>query len=308
MIGAILQVLSSGIGCRFISSPQQGFRDIGVVRGGAIDTWSAQKANLLVGNDNFDHCLEIPYGPIKLMIKQSCLVAIVGYGFQLKVNGESQPLNHSLLLANGDKIELLNTQNSGTSYLAVCGGIKPQHNDRKAYNLEKDDHLFQNKKTIPKPFLSSKGVRLELLDSNLRVLPGPEIGNIEKDIVTAFFESSWRIDRMSNRMGIRLSSTLSAIGTKPMPSLRSHAVVPGTLQMSNANSCIALMADCQTTGGYPRIASIIEADLWKLAQLAVNTEISFNACSPDDARDELLSKTYAINRLSYASSHQKSLR
>lgn len=308
MMEAMLQVLSPGIGCRIISSPLQGFRDIGVVSGGAIDTWSAQKANLLVGNDNFYPCLEIPYGPIKFLTKRSCLVAIVGYGFRLKINGESQPLNHSLLLENGDKVELLSTQNSGTSYLAICGGIKPLLNDSSAYSLEKNDFLFQNRKTIIKPSLSSKGVRLELLDTRLHVLPGPEIDIVERDIIASFFNSPWRIDRAGNRMGIRLFSTHSASSAKPMPSLRSHAVVPGTLQMSSANSCIALMADCQTTGGYPRIASIIEADIWKLAQLTVNTEISFSVCSSDNAQHELLKKTHEINRLSYASNHQKNLR
>ncbi len=86
--------------------------------------------------------------------------------------------------------------------------------------------------------------------------------------------------------------------------LSSHAVVPGTVQLPSQNEPIVLMADAQTTGGYPRIACVIQADLRQLAQLPRNAEITFQRCNAATAQQALHRQRALINRVKFALLHR----
>lgn len=116
----------------------------------------------------------------------------------------------------------------------------------------------------------------------VRVLRGPEYASFNAAAHHALWNAEWIVTPNSNRMGYRLSGpTLIPHETKE---LLSHAVLPGTVQVPPNGQPILLMGDAQTAGGYPKIGSVITADLWLLAQTRLNTPLRFVECSLAEAR------------------------
>ena len=116
---------------------------------------------------------------------------------------------------------------------------------------------------------------------SIRVLRGPEYESFTASAHEALWSDEWRVTPQSNRMGYRLAGT--ALTREAQSELLSHAVLPGTIQVPPSGQPIVLLADAQTTGGYPRIGAVIQADLWKLAQLRLNGSVRFVPSSREQA-------------------------
>ncbi|MFC5429063.1 biotin-dependent carboxyltransferase family protein [Paraburkholderia denitrificans] len=119
----------------------------------------------------------------------------------------------------------------------------------------------------------------------VRALRGPEYDSFTPEAQDAFWSEEWRVTPNSNRMGYRLSGT--ALARESGVDLLSHAVLPGTVQVPPNGQPIVLMSDAQTTGGYPKIGSVIRADLWKLAQVRLMGGVCFVPTTPALARKAL---------------------
>lgn len=306
---AALEIVNAGIGNSLQSSPAVGMRDLGLTSGGPLDSWSLQRANLLVGNQRFAQCIEVLLAPLTLIANQNVRVAIVGYGFELRINNLATPINHNMQLSAGDKLELRNSAQSGVAYISLAGGMKLYTGEPSRQKSDTSNRLLNSgaqiahEEFIPEAqVLTGKGIRPEGIDPTLRAIAGPETKILPAKIVEHFWQGEWQIARSRNRMGARLNSATEEnhSGDSEIPSMLSHGVLPGTIQVTSAEQCIGLLADCQTTGGYPRVASIIEADLWKLAQLPVDSKVRFEHCSIEQAIKALQKKHHEINRLAIA--------
>jgi 5-oxoprolinase (ATP-hydrolysing) subunit C len=132
----------------------------------------------------------------------------------------------------------------------------------------------------------------------VRVLPGPEYERFSDAAHDAFWSDEWLVTPNSNRMGYRLSGTTLARNEKI--DLLSHAVMPGTIQVPPNGQPIVLMSDAQTTGGYPKIGSVIYADLWKLAQIRLNGAVRFVPTTPHEARAALLEERQYLRQIDAA--------
>jgi allophanate hydrolase subunit 2 len=115
------------------------------------------------------------------------------------------------------------------------------------------------------------------MGSSIRVIPGPESDGFAPDWHDSLLKASWKVTHQSNRMGYRLQGP--ALLRRATEELKSHAVFPGAIQVPPGGAPIVLMADAQTTGGYPRIAAVIAADQWRLAQIAPGASIQFELCT-----------------------------
>lgn len=116
----------------------------------------------------------------------------------------------------------------------------------------------------------------------IRMLPGLEYDQFEADAQQALWQADWTVTPNSNRMGFRLEGP--ALARRPgAPELLSHGVVPGVMQVPPGGQPIVLMADAQTTGGYPKIGVIIEADLWRLAQAPLGAAVRFHRVGLEEA-------------------------
>ncbi|GAB7524302.1 5-oxoprolinase subunit C family protein [Paraburkholderia sp. 2C] len=132
----------------------------------------------------------------------------------------------------------------------------------------------------------------------VRVLPGPEYERFSDAAHDAFWSDEWLVTPNSNRMGYRLSGT--ALERNEKVDLLSHAVMPGTIQVPPNGQPIVLLSDAQTTGGYPKIGSVIYADLWKLAQVRLNGAVRFVPTTPHEARAALLEERQYLRQIDAA--------
>jgi len=151
-----------------------------------------------------------------------------------------------------------------------------------AHQTERVIFIFRTPLNLPtREFSHSAGVRQLLWGNRVRVIPGPEYHEFSRESGQAFWRTGWTLSAQSNRMGYRLQGRqLHRPGGRE---LLSHAVLPGTIQVTNGGQPVVLMADAQTTGGYPRIGAVISADLYHLAQIRPGEPIHFVHCTPEDA-------------------------
>ncbi len=130
-------------------------------------------------------------------------------------------------------------------------------------------------------FMEAQGVKQLLWGNRIRALPGPGSGQVDTHSQDAFWRSPWQLSPQSNRMGYRLQGQLLKRTTDR--ELLSHGLLPGVVQVPHNGQPIVLMNDAQTTGGYPRIACIIEADMYHLAQIPLGQPIHFVQCHLEEA-------------------------
>ena len=115
-------------------------------------------------------------------------------------------------------------------------------------------------------------------DAGARAAGSPDYASFAADSQQAFWDEEWLVTANSNRMGYRLAG-VELVRERPAE-LLSHAVLPGTIQVPPNGQPIVLMHGAQTTGGYPKIGTVIRADLWKLAQARLNLPIRFVRTTP----------------------------
>ena len=147
----------------------------------------------------------------------------------------------------------------------------------------------------PHPLSGQRGCRSPDWTPLLRALPGPDYASFSPSAQAAFWQRQWTVTPQSNRMGMRLRGT-PLLRRQPIE-LLSHAVLPGVVQVPPDGQPIVLMADAQTTGGYPCIASVIQADQWKLAQARPGARLRFVPCTTSEARQALRQQVQAGLRL-----------
>lgn len=268
-----------------------GYRRYGVGWCGALDGLALTLANRLVGNPDAAAGLEITLGPAQLRFHAPAHIALAGADCAATLDGAVIPRGWSVPVKAGQTLQLQVPSTGMRAYLAVAGGIAvtPAMASRstdlnagfggwQGRALRSGDYLPLGTPQRPP---ARRGLRLPPITPCVRALPGPEYGDFSAASQAGFWQSAWQIGAQSNRMGYRLQSAAALIGDTP--ELRSHAVLPGVVQVPPNGQPILLMADAQTTGGYPKIATVIETDLWMLAQLRPGSTLRFAPCTLEAA-------------------------
>lgn len=260
-----------------------GWRHLGVAECGALDAPSLMLANKLVGNSVDAAGLEIVIGIVEIEFHRDSWIAICGANFGAQLDGKLLAKAWRHRARAGQILRLNGAQKEARTYLAIDGGIDvalelgSRSTDLQAgfgggtgRALQRGDQLPLG---APCHFDCILGVQQRVWTPEIRALPGPEIDQFSTQTRKAFWQHAWRLSPQSNRMGARLLG--QALQHKTAHDMLSHAVLPGVVQVPPNGLPIVLMADAQTTGGYPRIACVIEADLWKLAQTPVGANFCF---------------------------------
>lgn len=275
-----------------------GHRRHGVVVGGAMDRRSHAVANILVGNDPGAATVEMTLMGAALRFEAEALIALAGGGMRGAIGGEPVPVRRPVLVPKGAELRFTPTNIGCRTYLAVAGGIAvpPVLGSRSTYlraglgglegrALKAGDRLPAGAPTAlgerlrkllaaergDRPFATTGWSAASDLDPSLRrsphvrVLPGLQATAFDRDSLAAFHGERFTISPRSDRMGYRLDGPELRL-SQPRD-LLSEAVTTGTVQVPPESKPIVLMADAQTTGGYPRIAQVIDADLPVLGQL-----------------------------------------
>lgn len=288
----MFEVLQPGVQTTVQDLGRPGLRHLGVAGGGALDVPALQRANALLGNAPGAPGLEVVLGPLSLRFVAAGWLAITGADFAATLDGRALAPGYRAPFAPGQVLQLQAQARQGArAYLALGGGlvvpavlggsgtdVQAGFGGWQGRALRRGDRLAWG---AAAPLQRRLGLEPVLASSTLRALPGPDHTAFGIRARQVFWDSEWRLSPNSNRMGARLSGpSLPRPGLSELPS---HAVLPGDVQVPPAGQPIVLMADAQSTGGYPRIASVIQADLWQLAQTPVGQPLRFVAVSREQA-------------------------
>lgn len=288
----MLKIIRAGIHTSVQDGGRHGLRQSGISGCGALDEPALHIANLLVGNAPGDAALEITLGQCDIEFTRSGWFALTGAACQATLDDRAVWTGWRLPVKAGQRLKLGLPRRGMRSYLAVTGGLDVPEvmgsysTDLKAgigglegRLLRTGDELAVRPSSCT--FRESRGVKQLLFGNRLRALPGPEYHEFSATAEEMYWRTPWHLSQDSNRMGYRLQGQKLARTTDR--EMLSHGLLPGVVQVPHSGQPIVLMNDAQTTGGYPRIACVIDADLWHLAQLRPGEPVHFVPCSHDEA-------------------------
>lgn len=288
----MLNIIRAGMYTTVQDGGRHGFRQSGISHCGALDKPAMQIANLLVGNDANAPVLEITLGQVVIEFEADGWFALTGASCEARLDNHLVWTGWRLPMKAGQRLTLNRPQHGMRSYLAVAGAIDvPEVMGSHSTDLKVgigglEGRLLKDGDRLAtgepqRQFLGAQGVKQLLWGNRIRALPGPEYHEFDAVSQDSFWRSPWHLSPQSNRMGYRLQGQPLTRTTER--ELVSHGLLPGVVQVPHNGQPIVLMNDAQTTGGYPRIACIIEADMYHLAQIPLGQPIHFIQCSLEEA-------------------------
>ncbi|RWR01131.1 hypothetical protein ED28_15245 [[Pantoea] beijingensis] len=288
----MLKIIRAGISTSLQDAGRTGWRQYGIGSSGALDLPAMKTANLLVGNPQDSAVLEITLGQFCAEFRRDGWVALTGACCKAEIDGKSVWTGWRTAVKAGQRLTMALPTRGMRSYLAVGGSfalsplLGSVSTDLKAGFGGQHGRRVEDGDVIPlghaeRSFTKAVGVRQLLWGNRLRALPGPEYHEFSRESQETFWRTAWKLSPQSNRMGYRLQGGPVIRNTDR--ELLSHGLLPGVVQVPPNGLPIVLMADAQTTGGYPRIACVIEADLHHLAQIRLGDPIHFVLCTLEEA-------------------------
>src|SRR4029077_17547708 len=283
---------------------REGFGPMGVSPSGAADPVALRIGNRLVGNAESAAGLEMTLLVGTFVLPERAVVALTGANFGARLDNGSIEMWSSLEVQPGQTLRTGPTRAGARCYLSVKGGI-----DVKLFLGSASTHLLSGlggfegrslrKGDVLRIRAANGGFRtfrktkvagraLEKLSPRrvLRVTAGPQSDWFTEEVQKVFYGNTFRVAEESNRMGLRLEG--AAISTPSGGEMISEGVSLGAVQITASGLPIILFVEQQTTGGYPKIANVISADLSSLGQLRPRDEIRFERVELDTARALLL--------------------
>lgn len=284
-----------------------GYRDIGVSASGAMDPLAVRIGNSLLGNDEGAAVLEIQTFPFCLRFDRRAVFVVSGSDGAPLLDGIEKLSWCAHHAEAGQVLELRQPPKLARAYVCIAGGldIAPVMGSRSTSlrggfgghggrPLEKGDRIAIGDDTgllavppsglaVVEPLVALADVFPQSTDGTVlvRALPAGEHGLFARD-GAAFWSQTWRISARSDRTGYRLSG--DPIMPTDVVEMRSHGVVPGVIQVPPGGEPIVQMSDANTAGGYPKIAGVIECDLWRLGQARIGSRLRFVRSTHAQAR------------------------
>jgi antagonist of KipI len=282
----------------------------GVPPGGAMDRFAQRAANLLAGNEEGAATLECTLSGPQLIALEPCVVAITGADFDPDVNDESVPMWTGIFLSEGDELSFAGRRSGARAYIAVSGGIEGDRwlGSLSTYLLAARGGMHGRLLTAGDviavagrpgaPAISGRHLAQDLrppyTDHTLRAIPGPHIKRLGIEGRKTLFGSPFKVSRDADRMAYRLEGRmLDASGDE----LLSFGLTSGAVQVPGSGLPILLMADHQTAGGYPVVATVASASIPVAAQLLPGDEVRFAEVSIEVALRMRASQRAALDSL-----------
>jgi antagonist of KipI len=304
-----LSIIKPGLLDTIQDMGRNGYGSWGINPGGAMDRYAAQVANLLVGNCGNEPVIEVHFPGPQILFEQNTLIAVTGADFSATVNDETIPRWQPVVVRKNTVLQFSSLVEGARCYISVHGGyccdkwLNSYSTNLKAgvggwhgQALKKGDELSFKENTIYFAGLLKEESNFEVLPwrvntekvyrwpHEIGIIPGHEWDRLSSQSQENFIQNNFLIHPSSDRMGYQLSG--GPLTMEQPIELVSSAVSFGTVQLLPNGQMIVLMADHQTTGGYPRIAHVISAHLPKLAQLRPCDTIQFKRM--DTAAAEIL--------------------
>ncbi|PYZ91630.1 KipI antagonist [Salipaludibacillus keqinensis] len=318
---SMLRIEEPGLHTTIQDKGRYGYQQFGIVPSGPMDPYAYRMANLLVGNDDGEAAIESTMIGPSLLFLENSVIAVTGANLSPTLDGKKIPMWGSVYVHKGQELRFGKPKHGARAYIALAGGIQSETTleSRSTYTKAKlgglkgealgggdelpgmdiPDTELQNRKG---KFLSEDLRPFYQSHHMVRVIPDVQEGYFTKESLQTFYTHSYKISPQSDRMGYRLQG--QEIEHKQSAEILSDAVAFGSIQVPSDGNPIVLLADRQTTGGYPKIGTIISHDLWKVAQLLPGQTLSFQRSSVDEGHRWLKYENNLYKKLHMAV-HQK---
>ena len=312
-----LKILKAGILDTIQDEGRFGYQHLGINPGGAMDLLAMQTANLLTGNEMNKPVIEFFYPAAEIYFEKNALIAITGANFSPTLNGQRIKNGVPVMVKKKSVLAFSKKKNGQCCYLTVQGGfnllpwlnsnstnLKAMAGGYEGRKLMKGDILefntdFKNERLKKNDFykLSWRSVCFnnESAEDEIFVIPGNEWNYLMAESKNNFTNNEFHIAISSDRMGYRLNGENLVSSNKE--ELVSSAVNFGTIQLLPNGELIILMADSQTTGGYPRVAHIVSAHLSKLSQKQPGSTIKFTIVNQQTAENLFMKQQLHLQQL-----------
>ena len=282
------EVFRAGINSTFQDKGRSNLHHVGIPCSGAMDSRNYLIANSLLENDLSLPVIEFAYqGPLFKYHGENINIAITGdVLFKIKrdmveIQGSC---NKSYLIKDGDEIDILSTNKSVYGYFAISGkfDLKYQWGSCSTNTMAKlgsnnGEKISDGQKIIISKINSLKSTKeLDYINTKIekiRVIKGTNYDYFSKEGINTFFNKSFTISKLSDRMGMRLEG--HKIDNIVNTNIKSEGLIKGVVQIPADGNPIIMLSDHGTIGGYPKIGVVISADYDKLVQLTSGTIIKF---------------------------------
>jgi len=301
-----LAIASIGPASSVQDGGRPGSQRYGLTPSGAMDRLALAAANTLVGNGLFAAAVEIgPFGAAFTARGGAVRIALAGAPRSADIAGRTVAFETSATLADGDTLTLGIARGALFSYLAIEGGIEGEPifgslavNARAGLGspyprpLQAGDEL----QTAAASGAAEQRIELPAAEQGpIRIVLGPQDDEFADAAKELFLESEWKISATSDRMGYRLEGPI--IRHLHGHNIVSDGTVNGSIQVPGNGAPIVLMPDRPTTGGYPKIATVISADFGRFAQIPAGIGFRFKAVSMAEAQEAARKFAELLNTL-----------
>ncbi|MEO8072151.1 MAG: biotin-dependent carboxyltransferase family protein [Acidobacteriota bacterium] len=309
-------IKKSGILTTVQDTGRNGFRRFGINPNGAMDAQAVRLINILLGNDDTEAVLEMHFPAPVFEFEEDAVIALGGADFGAKINGQPTENWRPFYVERGNELTFEKKIFGIRAYLAVKGGfelekwldsfstnLRAEIGGFEGRTLQKNDRVFFNSKfqtpnsKFDYKISSSLSPNYQKSAAKIRVIEGAEFEMLTALSELNFLKREFTITPNSDRMGFRLRG--EPLYLLDNIELVSSAVNFGTIQLLPDGQMIILMADHQTSGGYPRIANVVSADLPILAQLNPNKTVGFEIVSQEEAENLLMNFENELNYLKF---------
>jgi antagonist of KipI len=272
-----------------------GYAHLGISPGGAADSLSFRIANLLVGNEANTPALEMTLLGATLEFEESAVIAITGANCGCKTCEDQVPANAAVELPAGAVLQCGSMTTGARSYLVVQGGfdvplvmgsastfVAAHFGGFQGRRLQKGDVLLVGKHDAKRV----RALRPDALDrvythGPLRITKGAQQDWFSSEAFEKLCSSTYVVSEQSDRTGLRLKG--AAMQPRKQVELLTDGIPLGAIQVPQDGQPIILFVDQQTTGGYPKIANMIAADMHRVGQLRPRDEVRFSEVSIAEA-------------------------
>jgi len=320
----MIEILSTASLTTVQDTGRFGFLKFGVGASGAMDALALATGNVLLGNEEGAAGIEIPLFPFRVRFTQAIDFVITGADADASLEG-TPVLPAWVTHAEAGQALVLRSPSQGVRcYLAVSGGIDvPVVLGSRSTQLRGafgglDGRPLKKGDVLPTGVAQASGARpatsddgaagrpfvafgiaplmqslpasavappAEATDTVVRVIPAGEYTCYTPESLAMFWKQGWRVTPQSDRYGYRLDGQPLAL--KASVEMRSHGIVPGVIQVPPSGQPIIQLIDAQPSGGYPKVGTVIQADLWRLAQARIGSRLRFVLATYDEARAAL---------------------
>ncbi len=265
-----MKFIKKGILSTYQNLGKNGLRHLGVNPSGVMDKFSTRLLNIALQNDENQPILEMHFSAPEILFEEDCTIIIGGADFSPTIDNKAIVNWKAIVVKESSVLRFKKLIAGSRAYLAI--------------KKEKCKYL---------PYVGQ--VCNLSKEKTIRFTEGNEFELLTEKSKEIFENQDFIISKDSNRMGFRLKSETLEVETKI--ELVSSAVDFGTIQLLPSGQVIVLMADHQTSGGYPRLGNIISVDLPKLAQKNINDTIIFKKISIEEAENLLIKQELEIQKL-----------